>query len=87
MCRCGISDNGNDGGGGSDTAMAATAKVMLVVAAAVMGAVTAIKTTAQREITYVFFLQIHYLRRFLCRPHTDRIPDGLPAKVPAEQES
>ena len=34
-----------------------------------------------------FFLQIHYLRRFLCRPHTDRIPDGLPAKVPAEQES
>ena len=35
----------------------------------------------------MFFLQIHFLRSILRRHHTDRIPDGLPAKVPVEQES
>ena len=42
---------------------------------------------AQRESMYVFFLQIHFLHSFLCRSHTDQIPDGLLGKVPAEQES
>jgi hypothetical protein len=39
---------------------------------------------AQRERMYIF-LQIHFLRSFLRSPHTDRIPDGLPGKVPAEE--
>ena len=34
-----------------------------------------------------FFLQIHFLRSILLRHHTDQIPDGIPAKVPADQES
>jgi hypothetical protein len=41
----------------------------------------------ETEGEYVCFLQIHFLRSFLRRPHTDRIPDGLPGKVPAEQKS
>jgi len=32
------------------------------------------------------FLQIHFLRSFLRRSHTYRIPDDLPGKVPVEQE-
>ncbi len=39
------------------------------------------------RVRMFYFLQIHFLRSILRLPHTDRIPDGLPAKVPAEQKS
>ena len=29
----------------------------------------------------IFFYQIHFLRSILRRPHTDRIPEGVPKKV------
>ena len=31
--------------------------------------------------TFVFFLQIHFLRSILRRPHTNRIPDDVPKKL------